>query len=83
MSRRRPIWSSTACSRCIVPSGNVPEDDVVGCVAKLHRGGEGAEPDCVFQSRLRVLSAKSKDLIVISIFLLVFDVNYTSIRDYD
>lgn len=42
---RRPRCSSTACSRCIAPSGLVPSGDVVGRAAMLTGGGKGAGLD--------------------------------------
>jgi hypothetical protein len=71
VSRRRPICSSIACSRPLVPSGNVPVYSAVDYVAKHHRGVEGAGPDCVFKFPLQ-------DLAIIFHFLLVPVVNWYS-----
>jgi hypothetical protein len=66
------------CSRYIVPSGFVPGGDVVDHAAMLREGGEGAGLDGYFQNFIRVLGAKCKDRIVISIFVLILDVKCNS-----
>lgn len=75
---RRPRCSSTACSRCIAPSGLVPSGDVVGRAAMLTGGGKGAGLDCFPQNLIRVICAKCKDLSVLVIFLLVLVVKCIS-----
>jgi hypothetical protein len=73
----------TAGSRCPIPSGIIPDDEVVGCAVMQRFGGEGAGPDGVSLSIFRVFSAKSVNLIVFSYFLLVFDVICCPIDDLE
>lgn len=83
MPRRRPLCSSTACSRCTVPSGEVPGDDVVGRAVVLRRGDKGAGPDCVLHVRSGVLCAKRRDLCVIYYLYLVLHVICISTVDFN
>jgi hypothetical protein len=80
---RRPLCSNSACSRCSVPSGSVPGDGVLGRVAMRGHGGEGAGPDCL-SFTYRVVCAKCRDLIVISLFSTVPFVycNSTAVNEY-
>jgi hypothetical protein len=69
------------CFRCTAPSGLVPSGDVVDHAAMLREGGEGVGLDGFFQNFIRVLCAKCKDQIVISIFVLIFDIKCNSTTD--
>lgn len=81
MPTRRPSGFGTASSRRSVPSGHVPGDEAVGCASRLHRGGDGAGPDCIFQFRSRVFCANCKDLGVLFYFMRALFVNCTSTAD--
>jgi hypothetical protein len=81
MPYRRPFGYSVVCSRLPVPSGFVPGDIEVDCVEPLHRGGEGAGPDCFFGSSSEVLCANCGGCVVISLFLESLSVNCTATND--
>jgi hypothetical protein len=68
---RRPLCSNSACSWCSVPSGIVLGDGLLARVAKRGHGGEGAGPNCFPNFTFRVVCAKCRDLVVISLFSLV------------
>jgi hypothetical protein len=70
---RRPLGSSAACSRFLVPSGVVPGDmEVGGAGLQTRCGGEGAGLDCFFSISFEVLSAKCQGVFVILCFFRPF-----------
>ena len=81
--RWRPLCSSTAGSRCIVPTGRIPGGDVVDCAMVFHRGGEGAGPYCVLQIISRVLGENCVDLVVIFYLFWVPDVICIFTNEYE
>jgi hypothetical protein len=71
MPFRRPFSSGVEGSRRPTPSGFIPGGAVLVYAVSSSSGDGGAGPDCFFMNFFRVLGAKSLDLFVISIFLVV------------